>query len=58
MRTAVEFVTPEQASRWLESGRGLNRPIGESDVLYLVREIQRGNWQLTHQGIARTWPVE
>ncbi|MER7702237.1 hypothetical protein ABTX81_04950 [Kitasatospora sp. NPDC097605] len=51
MYTEVLLVTPTLASEWLK--RNLtNRPLSRQAVAQLTRVIERGEWQLTHQGIA------
>ncbi|QKW51397.1 hypothetical protein [Streptomyces buecherae] len=51
MRTEVVMVTPELAREWLKVN-ALNRPLSRQTVVHLTRAIQRGEWKLTHQGIA------
>lgn len=53
MKTTIETITPSQAAKWLEAKVNHdNRPIRQSQVEYLSREILSGKWQTTHQGIA------
>jgi len=55
MKSEVRTVTPREAAQWLEHSNGHNRhnrPLSKSYVSYLAREIEVGNWRLTHQGIA------
>jgi hypothetical protein len=47
----VTDVTPALAAKWLE-GNTHNRPLKESAVNQLARDMQAGRWRLTHQGIA------
>lgn len=51
MSMEVMLVTPEQAAEWL-ANKATNRPINRGQVEYLRREIDSGNWEVTHQGIA------
>lgn len=44
-------VSPETAASWLTRNTS-NRPLSKSAVHQLATQIQRGEWQLTHQGIA------
>ncbi|MET8009545.1 hypothetical protein ABZU86_01850 [Streptomyces sp. NPDC005271] len=44
-------VSPQLAAEWLTRNTN-NRPLSKSTVQQLVGQIQRGEWQLTHQGIA------
>ena len=47
----VMEVGPELAARWLE-GNTHNRPLRQTVVDRFVRDMQVGQWQLTHQGVA------
>jgi hypothetical protein len=51
VRTEVQEVTPELAGEWLLKNPQ-NRPLSRYFVAQLARAIERGEWQLTHQGIA------
>ncbi|HZF88787.1 hypothetical protein [Streptomyces sp.] len=51
MHTEVRTVTPDLAQQWLELNTS-NRPLSRPTVTHLTRAIQRGEWKLTHQGIA------
>ncbi|MFH9863030.1 hypothetical protein [Streptomyces sp. NPDC017202] len=51
MRMEVLHVSPELAAEWLTRNTS-NRPLSKSAVQQLAGRIQRGEWQLTHQGIA------
>jgi hypothetical protein len=51
MHMEVLHVTPELAAEWLTRNTN-NRPLSKSAVQQLAAQIQRGEWQLTHQGIA------
>ncbi|MYR26620.1 MULTISPECIES: hypothetical protein [unclassified Streptomyces] len=51
MRTEVRTVSPELAEEWLDRNKR-NRPLSRQSVNHLSRAIERGEWQLTHQGIA------
>lgn len=51
MQSSVQTVTPELALKWLEFNDH-NRPMSKSFVASLAKAIERGEWQVTHQGIA------
>ncbi|MFE6451105.1 hypothetical protein [Nocardiopsis dassonvillei] len=51
MRSSIVSVNPELATRWLDRNVS-NRPMSRTTVDQLVQQIERGEWQLTHQGIA------
>jgi hypothetical protein len=51
MKTEIRTITPEEAAILLEGNTG-NRPIRASRVAMLGEAITRGEWMLTHQGIA------
>ncbi|MBU6529746.1 hypothetical protein HZS56_01190 [Streptomyces sp. A108] len=51
MHMEVLQVSPELAAEWLTRNTS-NRPLSKSAVQQLAGRIQRGEWQLTHQGIA------
>lgn len=51
MKTEAMFVTPEQARVWLKSNTE-NRPLRPMGVERLRAIWDRGEWRLTHQGIA------
>lgn len=51
IETQVIDLTPERAKRYLKTSIG-NRKIRDSNVRNLVNLIDRGEWRLTHQGIA------
>lgn len=51
METSIALVTPEVAEEWLERNDN-NRPLNRTTVDQIVKQIKRGEWQLTHQGIA------
>ncbi|MFI2643966.1 hypothetical protein [Streptomyces sp. NPDC018610] len=44
-------VSPELAAQWLARNTN-NRPLSKNTVQQLAGQLQRGEWQLTHQGIA------
>ncbi|MFJ9039082.1 hypothetical protein ACIRF8_21110 [Streptomyces sp. NPDC102406] len=44
-------ISPQLAAEWLTRNTN-NRPLSKSTVQQLAGQIQRGEWQLTHQGIA------
>ncbi len=51
METTVELITPEIAAQMLMMNVG-NRNLRKNHVTKLAREIERGDWIVTHQGIA------
>lgn len=51
MKTEIVTVTPAKAEQWLERNN-MNRPLRAAVVKGLVGAIQRGEWKLSHQGIA------
>ncbi|MFD7690086.1 hypothetical protein [Streptomyces sp. NPDC059781] len=51
MQMEVLHVGPELATEWLTRNTS-NRPLSKAAVQQLAGRIQRGEWQLTHQGIA------
>ncbi|MGW2238572.1 hypothetical protein ACWCWE_31920, partial [Streptomyces sp. NPDC001759] len=51
MHMQVVDVSPQLAADWLTRNTS-NRPLSKSTVQHLAGQIQRGEWQLTHQGIA------
>ena len=51
MKTEVVLVTPLLAKKWLERNTD-NRDIRPSVVTGLAESITRGEWVLSHQGIA------
>jgi hypothetical protein len=51
MRTEIKQVTPAIAEKWLLHNTE-NRRLRESSVKNLADAITRGEWKLTHQGIA------
>jgi hypothetical protein len=52
MRTQKMTVTPEMASEWLDESNHGNRVLRKWHVNALAAAIVRGEWKLTHQGIA------
>lgn len=51
MDMQVVDVSPQLAAQWLTRNTN-NRPLSKGTVQQLADRIQRGEWQLTHQGIA------
>lgn len=49
---ATQFVTPEEAERWLLARHPLNRAVAPKVVARYADDIKAGRWRLTHQGIA------
>lgn len=53
MKTTIQLITPEQAQKWLEkNGENPRKKIIISWVKELIRSLNKGEWVLTHQGIA------
>lgn len=48
--TELRLITPEEATEMLTHNRN-NRPINSERVRGYVREIRKGNWEITHQGV-------
>jgi len=51
MKTEIRTITPEESAILLEGNTG-NRPVRATRVNMLAEAISRGEWMLTHQGIA------
>src|SRR6185312_13100820 len=51
VRSKVQTVTPTKAEQWLEANT-TNRPISKSVVRGFAEAMKRGEWVVTHQGIA------
>lgn len=51
MKVEVLDVTPAMAKNWLKNNQ-LNRPVRKAHVKFLANAMQRGEWAVTHQGIA------
>lgn len=51
MITKIETITPKRAALYLERNPS-NRPLRKGHVLFLAKQMQAGEWQVTHQGIA------
>jgi hypothetical protein len=51
MQTKIEIVTPETAAKFLQKNNG-NRNYRKHWVNQLASIIKKGEWQVTHQGIA------
>jgi hypothetical protein len=51
MEVKKQFVTPDQATKWLE-GNTHNRKLHQSVVERYARDMKAGKWQLTHEAIA------
>ena len=52
MEFRVETITPEVAAEYLQHNVQNNRNLRRNYVEMLARDIQRGAWRCTHQGIA------
>lgn len=50
----IEKIDPELAMRYLELKKS-NRSISQAVVNLYAEDMQKGNWSLTHQGIAFDW---
>lgn len=53
MKTELVYVTPKMARNWLTMNT-INRDLRPYVVAGLLQAYQRGEWKLTHQGIALT----
>ncbi|MCX5377506.1 hypothetical protein [Streptomyces sp. NBC_00091] len=51
MYSEVRKITPQLALEWLKKNTN-NRPLSRQTIVQMARAIERGEWQLTHQGIA------
>ena len=51
MRSRVQRITPERAEQWLAANTA-NRPVSKSTVRGFAEAMRRGDWLVTHQGIA------
>ena len=51
MRSRTVTITPKKAAEMLEHN-GHNRPLTRTRVREFAEAMKRGDWQLTHQGIA------
>jgi hypothetical protein len=51
VRSKVQTITPAKASEWLEANT-TNRPVSRTVVRAFAEAMKRGEWIVTHQGIA------
>ncbi|MBO0813251.1 MAG: hypothetical protein J2P23_14575 [Microlunatus sp.] len=51
MRSRVQTITPEKAAEMLEANTA-NRPLSKSIVRTFAEAMKRGDWKVTHQGVA------
>ncbi len=51
MRSRVQTITPARAAEWLEANT-TNRPLSRPVVRSFAEAMRRGEWLVTHQGIA------
>ena len=51
MRSRVQTITPARAAQWLEANT-TNRPLSRAVVRSFADAMRRGEWLVTHQGIA------
>jgi hypothetical protein len=51
MRSRVQTITPVRAAEWLEANT-TNRPLSRAVVRSFAEAMRRGEWLVTHQGIA------
>lgn len=54
INTELMTVSPKVASELLESRNGVNRPLRRAHVVALAEAMRRGEWRVTHQGLALT----
>lgn len=52
VKSTIETITPEQAAGYLLRNSPVQRKLSIAAVRYLAAQIVRGEWVLTHQGIA------
>jgi hypothetical protein len=52
MYSQMEAITPEMASRWLESNNQSNRNFIPGKIVLYAADMVSGQWRPTHQGIA------
>ncbi len=45
-------VTPKKALHWLETANLRNRPVSQTHINNLARDMKNGNWNISHEGIA------
>lgn len=51
MRTTVEVIGPEQATKYLARNEN-NRPLRRATVIRYAEMMRRGQWKLTHEAVA------
>jgi hypothetical protein len=51
MRSRVQTITPKKAAEYLDRNTG-NRPLAKRTVREFAQAMRRGEWRVTHQGIA------
>ncbi len=51
MRSRVQTITPNKAAEYLERNTA-NRPLSARTVREFAAAMRRGEWRVTHQGIA------
>jgi hypothetical protein len=51
VRSKVQMVTPTKAEEWLGANTS-NRPLSKPTVRAFAEAMRRGEWVVTHQGIA------
>lgn len=52
MKSKVVMVDPSLAAAWLTKNAQNNRPMRKTTVANYAEQMQAGQWQLTHQGVA------
>jgi hypothetical protein len=52
MKTSVEYVTPALAQHYLDNNASFQRKVRQGTVRTYAEAMKRGEWKLTHQGIA------
>lgn len=52
MKTEVQYITPDQAQAYLSENACFQRAVRRYTVKQYAAAMQRGEWKLTHQGIA------
>lgn len=51
MRSKVQKISPKKAAEMLEANTS-NRPLAKATVRWFAEAMRRGDWLVTHQGIA------
>lgn len=52
MRSRTQKITPQKAQQWLDETNKSNRPLSRPVLRSFADAMERGDWKVTHQGIA------